>query len=1029
MPFSESPSTVRYGKRGVDVFPILFNQICESGLLSCRTLMLCSTVCQGWHEAIEDALPLCKHLGFRPYHTNVTGADVLRALRQMKGENLKMIDLRECRCISATDMNEILTCVGEWCPGVDEIDMTDCAADAVLFAVAVRAREMFAVASPIELYDRIKMLRGYITQQLQFRDDDDDDNNDRCPFQLLCMLLRDNFAPHLVLDPQFKLGEDKRFMRHSMCTNSWVTALLLCTSFPRMADHDATGLLANQLIHYAAQRGDEQTLSVLRHAHADLEARNVHRETPLLLACGAGNYPTTKWLLDHGADASATDRYGNTAFMKACKAGKFNVAALLLGHGADVSATDRDGNTPLLSAFMTTGNDFHKMLLDHGADFLTANHMGDTPLLVACASENVEMCERLLDEGADANALRLDGLTPALSALLSQNNDIIRLFRLRIEFTSRFNIDQFHLNSYQQSMAVAFLQLENIEALLCGGMSPLAMKGAIGALLLLPAVEPAIKKRLRNMRAFLDRNESLLKDPSQWPVKHTVRQLASQEPDRVFPAAVFIASGDSAMSGVNVPRLIDWINKPEVPHPCRMTIQATQSIASVAYLDSRRILALAHGNQVMLRNIDTGFINFTVAFDSPVTCVKFSPDGKIIAAGEDLGVVHFVDAQTGDKLQPPLSVPGSRLNIDFAPDGESIAVGFFAFANRDGVVEIFNTQTRIPMGTPLVGHPVHVTSVAYSRDGTKIASSGSHQTIRVWDARTRDLLLMFQGHSHDNPACTCQYHDDLSLAQVDPHCVVTGHEDWVQSLAFSPDSTKLASGSLDGHVMVWGVSTGDCLSKVAVDGTVNHVAFSPCGSKIAVAGYKSSMQDRDVDVVNILSMSVSSGSSGAFECQSTFTRHTQSDTHATQVEFIDADTVVSSSDDGTTCVWDMSTGTQTADFEGDTFVVTESSDNEHTVGQYVVTKTNDLILVHLTHAVTGTEAAENNNENHNENNNENHNENNHNENHNEKNNEVVAFFRAPGVVSTFTCTGDRIAVGCEDGEVLHLQAPWLVEEA
>ena len=72
---------------------------------------------------------------------------------------------------------------------------------------------------------------------------------------------------------------------------------------------------------------------------------------------------------------------------------------------------------------------------------------------------------------------------------------------------------------------------------------------------------------------------------------------------------------------------------------------------------------------------------------------------------------------------------------------------------------------------------------------------------------------------------------------------------------------------------------------------------------------------------------------------------------------------------------------------------------------------------------------EKNNENHNENNNENHNENNHNENHNEKNNENVAFFRAPGVVSTFTCTGDRIAVGCEDGEVLHLQAPWLVEEA
>ena len=137
--------------------------------------------------------------------------------------------------------------------------------------------------------------------------------------------------------------------------------------------------------------------------------------------------------------------------------------------------------------------------------------------------------------------------------------------------------------------------------------------------------------------------------------------------------------------------------------------------------------------------------------------------------------------------------------------------------------------------------------------------------------------------------------------------------------------------------------------------SVNSVCFSADGDLLV-----SGSDDKTLKVW-------SKGSSGTFECQSTFTRHTQSDTHATQVEFIDADTVVSSSDDGTTCVWDMSTGTQTTDFEGDTFVVTESSDNEQTVGQYAVTKNNDLILVHLTHAVAGTEAAENNNENHYEN--------------------------------------------------------------
>jgi WD40 repeat protein len=125
----------------------------------------------------------------------------------------------------------------------------------------------------------------------------------------------------------------------------------------------------------------------------------------------------------------------------------------------------------------------------------------------------------------------------------------------------------------------------------------------------------------------------------------------------------------------------------------------------------------------------------------------------------------------------------------------------------------------------------------------------------------------------------------------------------------------------------------------------------------------------------------------------------------TQVEFIDADTVVSSSDDGTTRAWDVATGTYKAEFEGDKFTFTKSSGgNEQTVGAYVVTKKDNLVLVHQTHALKHNEPTA-------------------------ENNHAVAFFRAPGVVQTLECAGDRIAVGCENGEVLHLQAPWLLETA
>jgi hypothetical protein len=40
---------------------------------------------------------------------------------------------------------------------------------------------------------------------------------------------------------------------------------------------------------------------------------------------------------------------------------------------------------------------------------------------------------------------------------------------------------------------------------------------------------------------------------------------------------------------------------------------------------------------------------------------------------------------------------------------------------------------------------------------------------------------------------------------------------------------------------------------------------------------------------------------------------------------------------------------------------------------------------------------------------------------------VVAFFRAPHVISAIECAGKRIGVGYNNGDVLHLRADWLVQ--
>lgn len=155
-------------------------------------------------------------------------------------------------------------------------------------------------------------------------------------------------------------------------------------------------------IHNAAKAGDLNRVQKLVVQGADVNARAVRDETPLMYAALAGQGEIVAYLLQRGADIDARSAPGVTALHAAAYAGHADIVSLLISRGADVNdASNRFRATPLFMASEENHIETVRVLLNHGADVTILELNGYNVTSKAGFREHWDVVRLLLANGAE----------------------------------------------------------------------------------------------------------------------------------------------------------------------------------------------------------------------------------------------------------------------------------------------------------------------------------------------------------------------------------------------------------------------------------------------------------------------------------------------------------------------------------------------------------------------------------------------------------------------------------------------------
>jgi len=316
----------------------------------------------------------------------------------------------------------------------------------------------------------------------------------------------------------------------------------------------------------------------------------------------------------------------------------------------------------------------------------------------------------------------------------------------------------------------------------------------------------------------------------------------------------------------------------------------SEAILSVTFSPDGESLATGSGDKSMrLWDMNTATPLATCSGHTGwVLCVEWAPDCSRVATGSKDGTVRLWANPSGEALGRPLSGHTKFItSLSWEPMHKDAECRRLLSSSKDCTVRMWDTLSYLCI-LAISSHTSSITRVLWGGEDL-IFTASQDTTVKVWDTAGR-MIRSLKGHGHWVNTMTistdailrtgCYDHtrktfetneerqqyaleryqkvigkdherlvtgsDDFTLYLWNPYTSkkpvqrMTGHQNLINSVAFSPDGHFLISGSFDKSIKLWDGHTGQFLSSFRGHvGAIYKVCWSP-DSRLFISASKDS---------------------------------------------------------------------------------------------------------------------------------------------------------------------------------------------